>query len=154
METEIKKRGRGRPRNGEIVIKKEKPVSGGKRGRKSNKIKLITQNNITENFIDPTEQSLVNVTHRTIVLPVISEPIMYENDVLNDRFRFNTKVYNSGKVIVSIYLNRTQSLVNVLDYPSLDTLRKRIIDKFSLAYAYMHTFGESFVDNVENQIFN
>jgi hypothetical protein len=121
METEIKKRGRGRPRNGEIVIKKEKPVSGGKRGRKSNKIKLITQNNITENFIDPTEQSLVNVTHRTIVLPVISEPIMYENDVLNDRFRFNTKVYNSGKVIVSIYLNRTQSLVNVLDYPSLDT---------------------------------
>lgn len=152
METEIKKRGRGRPRTGEIVIKVEKP-KGGKRGRKSTKQRVLTPNNIVDDFTGASDQSLVNVTHRVIELPVINEPIMYENDTNNERFRFNTKVYNSGKVIVSVYLKSTQSLVNVLDYPSLDTLRKRITDKFSLAYAYMNIYGESFVDAIENKIF-
>ena len=150
METEIKKRGRGRPRTGEIVIKVEKP-KGGKRGRKSSKQRVITHDNIQDEYV--ALDSVINVTHRVIVPPIINEPVMYENNTNNERFCFNTKVYNSGKVIVSVYLKSTQSLVNVLDYPSLDTLRKRITDKFSLAYAYMNVYGESFVDEIENKIF-
>ena len=63
------------------------------------------------------------------------------------------KVSPSGKTIITVSSIFPQKKLAELDYSSLDYLRIKLKDKFTLAHKFIGNNGEQYVDEIETKIF-
>jgi len=64
------------------------------------------------------------------------------------------KVFPDGKILIKVSSIYPEKVLNTIDYPSLDYLRKRLKDRFTLAYKYIGKNGEQYTDKIESLILN